>query len=473
MANKTSIAANSLIYPEGAVKKSTQKAPEQREVKNVKTVFTDTDDQIIIPKKMTKLEAAKELELQHAEEEKIVDKVKIFEGWAYNDALVAIMRVSKQTFGWINGQSTFDMFGGEHKPMEVKIQTDIEQWEDCFAGQFVIAAWDGANAKVNATGRTHPQAYIKITGKRRFGDRIDAFFKAIEVELHTNSIYKGKCLLWSKDKGFSFIENRGTDDIILNGNEQLVLDNFIIKPLLSGKKEKRGILFAGPYGTGKTETALKIGRIANKEGQTFIYCKDRNLSEVLDVAKHYQPSIVFVEDIDEMTAGERGTEINDLLNTIDGIQTKGQGLTLIMTTNNKDRINQAFRRPGRIDVVLNFDLPKKPTIATMYKKFLAEAPLDYDQLASITPEVQGAVIKEIANRALLSVEEGEELSEKHVEMSIELTRMQIDFMQEPAVVKDTSLDASLGKLVAEEVKEQIVDYFGDKDNLICGNSSAR
>lgn len=433
----------------------TSKKSTTQDMENIHTEFSETTDSIIIPKRMTKLEASDELRLQHAEEEKVVDKVKIFEGWAYNDSLVAIMRGAKETFGWINAKATKDFFGEEVLPQEIKIQTGVESWEDCFMGEFVIGAWDGAKATVGMTGPRHaPQAYISIAGKRKFGARIDEFFLAIEKELKEHSIYKGQCLMWSEQGGFSFIENRGMDDIVLNTNEQLVLDNFIIKPLKSGKKEKRGILFAGPYGTGKTETALKIGRIANEVDQTFIYVKDRNLSAALDVAKHYQPSIVFVEDIDEMTSGDRDDEINDLLNTIDGIQTKGQAITLIMTTNHKEKINQAFRRPGRIDVVLNFDLPNKKTMAIMYRKFLGENDsLDYDKMAEATPEVQGAVVKEIANRALLSVEDGEQLSNKHVEVSIELTRMQIDFMAEPAVVSVNTLDGRFRDIINEELKE--------------------
>ncbi len=420
------------------------------EMKNTPTQFSKDTDAIIIPQKMSKLEASHELKLQHEEEEKVIEKMKIFEGWMYNDALVASMNVSKTTFGWINAKKKIvqSMFGGEQEvyPTEVKIQTDVEKWEDCFAGEFVAASWDDAIVNISMGGRP-PVAYITVRAKKKFSDRIDEYFLAIENELRKNSIYKGKCLIW-ENQSFSFIENRGSDEIVLNKNEQLVLDNFIIKPLLSGKKEKRGILFAGPYGTGKTETALKIGRTANAAGHTFIYCKDRNLSEVLEVAKHYQPSIVFVEDIDEMTSGDRDENINDLLNTIDGIQTKGQGLTLIMTTNHKEKINQAFRRPGRIDVVLNFDLPNKETMATMYRKFLKDAEgVDYKKMAEMTPEVQGAVVKEIANRALLSIEAGEELADKHIEMSIELTRMQIDFMAEPAIIKDSTLDEAFTTMV--------------------------
>jgi len=428
----------------------------EKELKNTPTIFSDISDTIIIPKRMTKLEAAKELELQHAEEEKIVEKIKVFEGWAYNDALVAICRVSMRTFGWVNAQVIVkeSMFGTQKiLPKEIKIQTDVNAWEECFFGEFLVAAWDNAVTHVDMTfdDNERPQAYIKVTAKRKFGDRITEFFQAVEDELKANSIYKGKCLIWKTREGFSFIENRGSDEIVLNTNEQLVLDNFIIKPLLSGKREKRGILFAGPYGTGKTETALKIGRIANEHGQTFIYCKDRNLAQVLDIAKHYQPSIVFVEDIDEMTAGDRDEQINDLLNTIDGIQTKGQGLTLIMTTNHKEKINQAFRRPGRIDVVLNFDLPNKDTVAKMYRKFLGDAKLDYKKLAKATPQVQGAVIKEIANRALLSADSGRAVTDKDVEVSIELTKMQIEFMSESATPDKDTIDTKLREMMEEAV----------------------
>jgi transitional endoplasmic reticulum ATPase len=434
--------------------KSTTK---DREVENVSTVHSDVET-ILIPTRMTKLQAAEELRLQHEEEEKVVEKVRIFEHWDPRDAIVAAMRVANQTFGWINAKPTQDMFGNEIQPKQIKVQTDVNEHEDCFRGQFVAAAWDKARIDIDVNGR-HSRCMIIVEGKRKFSERVDAFFDAIEEELKNNSIYKGKTLMWSSDEGFNFIENKGTEDIILNENEQLVLDNFIIKPLKQADVGKRGVLFTGPYGTGKTETALKIGRIANEEGQTFIYVKDRNLAEALDVAKNYQPAVIFIEDIDEMTSGDRSEAINDLLNTIDGIQTKGQPLTLLMTTNHQEKINSAFRRPGRIDVILNFALPTKETVAKMYERFLGGAKLNYKKLAEATPEVQGAVIKEIANRALLSVDEGKEIKDKNVLTSIELTRMQVDFMKEEHKVEEPSIDKQLTKMLKEVVVDPIEEQL--------------
>lgn len=436
-----------------------------KEVKNIKTQHSDETDVIIIPSKMTKLQAARELELQHQEEEKIVVKLKVLENWNDKDGLVAIMRTIRKVFGWVNGQTVYGFFGPNH-PKEIKIKTDVNAWEDCFIGQFLIAAWE--NCKANVGQSNGGQAFVQFEVKKKFSARVDAFFLAVEEELKTNSIYKGKCLTWNEQTGFDFIENKGTDEIILNKNEQLVLDYFVMKPITSSEYSKRGILFAGPYGTGKTETALKIGREATKAGQTFIYCKSRNLQILLNVAKQYQPSVIFIEDLDEITSGERDSKINDLLNTIDGIETKGQKLTLIMTTNHKEKINQAFRRPGRIDVVMNFDLPDAETIAVMFKKFLKNGKgaehLDYVTLAGKTPKIQGAVVKEIANRALL-LADGETITNEHVETSIEAAKMQIDFMQEKIEKKETTIENIIESTVTNVVETRVEKVLNENKKV--------
>lgn len=424
----------------------------QKEVHGNQVIFSDQTDAIILPKGMSKRVASKELLLQSEEEEKVVDKTMVFEEWEGNDALVATMRVVKRVFGWINGQATQSMFGSK-PPRELKVKTGVNQFEDCFLGDFLVASWEGAKGTVNFSGK---HCYVNFTVKKKFSVRATEFFTEVEKELKRNSIYKNKCLIWREDTGFDYIENKGTNDIILNKNEQLVLDKFILKPIRTGSTKKVGILMAGPFGTGKTETALMIGREAVTYGQTFIYCKDRNLSKALAVAKRYQPSVLFIEDLDEITSGGRDETTNDLLNTIDGIETKGQALTLIMTTNNKDNINPAFRRPGRIDIIMEFSLPEADTIATMYRRFFDGIPgaqkLDYTMLAGNTPNIQGAMIREIANRAILLVDEGEEITNDIVESAVELAKMQINFMSDKHVVNADTLESHFLKLIDEKTE---------------------
>lgn len=50
------------------------KKKEEKEVLNTVVIASDIADSIIIPKRMSKLEASKELALQHAEEENLLDE---------------------------------------------------------------------------------------------------------------------------------------------------------------------------------------------------------------------------------------------------------------------------------------------------------------------------------------------------------------------------------------------------------------
>lgn len=235
--------------------------------------------------------------------------------------------------------------------------------------------------------------------------------------------------------GFDFVENKGEKNIILNEDEERIVNNLVIRPL--GKPGKRTFLFTGIYGTGKTETALRVGRHGNEKGITFFYLKDPTLfSETLESAKQYAPSLLFLEDVDEIGSGEeRDNRMNELLNTLDGVQTKGQNLTVIFTTNHENRINKAMRRPGRIDLVVKFKVCEKNTTKKIYEALLHKIPgyetLDLDQITAYTPTVQGAVIAEICKRSIDSSEEPGAISTEIVLTSIDSMKHQLDFMDAP------------------------------------------
>lgn len=181
---------------------------------------------------------------------------------------------------------------------------------------------------------------------------------------------------------------------------------------------------------------MRIGREANKKGITFIYCKDGSqFSNLLNTAKQYQPAVIFLEDIDEIGGGEdRDASMNDILNTLDGVQTKGNTITTIFTTNHEQRINKALRRPGRIDVVMKFDKCNANTIKKIYERlfvgFKGFNDLDIDLLVNETPVAQGAIIAEIVERSKRIAESLEgKLTNEIVLTAITSMKDHIEFME--------------------------------------------
>lgn len=434
--------------------------PADRKEINTTTVESEETQTIIIPKGMSKLAASKELKNQWDEEETEIDMAIELKEWQARDGLHAIMIALEKTFGWINAQSTFFS-----TPMELQITTDIINGKvikkDAFLGKMKCASWDNAMADVgivrDRAGR-ELFAFFNINAKKKHKARVKKFFELIQDTLLTQSIYKGKSVM-VQSSGFEFVENKGEKNIILNADEERIINNLVIRPL--GKPGKRTYLFTGIYGTGKTETALRVGREANAKGMTFFYLKDPALfSETLQSAKQYAPSLLFLEDIDEIGSGEeRDNRMNDLLNTLDGVQTKGQNLTVIFTTNHENRINKAMRRPGRIDLVVKFKVCEKDTTRKIYEAILTKVPgyetLDLDRITDYTPSVQGAVIAEICKRSIDSAEEYGAISTDVVMTSIDSMKHQLEFMDAPPENVETA---------AEKLHSALVDV------VIAGNN---
>lgn len=396
-------------------------------------VADDNARKITIPKSMSKLEAAKELESQWKNEEQEIDVVGDFEGWDWKDVLVAIKHVTEDVFGWICGQATF--YGN---PTEIDIVTDIingkPQTTKAFYGNFKLGAWENAGCGIGVRRGT---VSIGVHCKKKFSNEVSQYFNLIRQRLTDASIYRGKSIVVTRDAeknlAFELIENKSTDNIILNKDENLVVDNFIMTSLK--EPGKRCYLFTGSYGNGKTETAMKIGRRAVREnGMSFFYLKDSEAFDLLlERAKKYQPCIVFVEDIDEIASGEqRDSSMNKILNTLDGVQTKGNNLTVIFTTNHAQKINSALRRPGRIDIVIEFKNPNKATAQRIMQNYFegltGADKIDYTLVMADFPDVQGAVVAEVCKRAVKLYKNTGELSTDTVLASLASMSYQIELM---------------------------------------------
>ena len=396
------------IGEKSAIQAVTKMMEEELKQNQAKTEFSKEEKKIIVPISMNKIQASKELKRQWDDEESVIEVDRMFDTWNWKDVLVAVKKAAERHFGWVQGKTTVSIFGTE-RPVEIEIVTDIKDGkkitEACFYGKFTATVWEDAVVNVG------PQ-YLSVEVKKRYADEVRTFFDLIQNILDTESIFRGKAITVTKNENrfgqptidYDIFEMKVSNKIVLNEDIEGIVQNFILDDL--GEEGKRCYLFSGGYGNGKTETAMCVGASGLKAGMAYFYCKDADVFHMLlQQAKNYQPCIVFLEDVDEIGSGtKRDADMNRILNTLDGVQTKGNNLTVIFTTNHEKRINPALRRPGRIDLVINFGNPDKVSVAKIFKAYLGELKdgdkLDYNAISERTPDSPGAVVAEIAKRAV-------------------------------------------------------------------------
>ncbi len=123
---------------------------------------------------------------------------------------------------------------------------------------------------------------------------------------------------------------------------------------------KRGAIFIGPPGNGKTHT---VKALINQLGRPCLYVKgfkseyateQENMGAVFARARISTPCLLVLEDLDSMIDDENRSFF---LNELDGFE-NNTGLLVLATTNHADRLDPAIlNRPSRFDRKYYFHLP--------------------------------------------------------------------------------------------------------------------
>ena len=123
---------------------------------------------------------------------------------------------------------------------------------------------------------------------------------------------------------------------------------------------KRGALFIGPPGNGKTHT---VKALINQLARPCLYVKgfkseyateQENMGAVFARARMATPCLLVLEDLDSMIDDENRSFF---LNELDGFESN-TGLAVLATTNHADRLDPAIlNRPSRFDRKYYFNLP--------------------------------------------------------------------------------------------------------------------
>ncbi len=139
---------------------------------------------------------------------------------------------------------------------------------------------------------------------------------------------------------------------------------------------RRGYLFHGPPGTGKSSLIRALASELSLDIATLDVGRpcmtDDDLREALISAP--KDSLIAIEDVDAVFTQRDGAEkrsgvsFSGLLNAIDGIGAQ-EGRALIMTTNHKEKLDPALIRPGRAYMHTELGLVNAKTARRLFDRF--------------------------------------------------------------------------------------------------------
>jgi len=210
-----------------------------------------------------------------------------------------------------------------------------------------------------------------------------------------------------------------------------------------GALPPRGILLAGPSGTGKT---LLARAVAGEAKVPFLYASSAAFVEIyvgqgaqrvrqfFENARASAPAIVFLDELDavgtsrQVVAGgnqEYAQTLNQLLLELDGMETHSSEadrpiVVTMAATNRYDCLDEALVRPGRLDRIVMVSLPNEAErLATLriHASRLRTQDLDLETLAERTQGRSGAELAHILNEAALLAarQKADAVRQEHVE----------------------------------------------------------
>ncbi len=352
----------------------------------------------------------------------------------------------------ITGQNYHELQAKEmvyQAPMYRQMDIDVDQHEDCLVNPIYLIKTPTSQLAirmggVQAYGALSPLLQVVSRPENLAGPSLDR----IRELMRELSVYRGRVISIERQRTQADYDDSGAagwaqvrfhklppvagDAIVLPLATMRIIERNTIsffrhadRLRREGHPVKRGLLFHGKPGTGKTRTACWLTH-SMPNVTVFLVTGEQlwNIKECCDLAKSLSPAMIILEDVDLIATRRdqnfQTTALHQLMNEMDGLDSSAD-ILFLLTTNLPDQIEAALaNRPGRIDQAIHFPLPDEDCRRRLFQLYACKSKLSVTDWTVILKRTNGAspaFIKELVRKAaLIAVERTPEDSP-----SIELT----------------------------------------------------
>lgn len=255
------------------------------------------------------------------------------------------------------------------------------------------------STEIHRTNVLTPYKKVYLTGKK---SDIQIFVANMSDYFNKNKdIYEFFKVFIPSPKGhwdlISKNKKRSIDTVFIKNKDEIIkdIDEFLSSEedyQIFGHPYKRNYLFFGPPGNGKTSLISAIASQYNLD----IYLMSFSINITDEIFKKLISTLpinglLVIEDIDGLfdEKEKKQVSISTILNIMDGLAKKNRLIT-IMTTNHYDRLSDAFKRAGRIDMNVEFDIASIDSFNQIIQFFCKYKNIDMSQ-------EYGAIVEDFYN----------------------------------------------------------------------------
>lgn len=393
-----------------------------------------------------------------------------------NDGIYQLNQAITKVFGTVSSKEDKSISGDSNiQTVDIEL-ADGTRVKAPFGDINLEGLGEGSEININYDNSSHE---LVVTGKCqfRFASLMDDIIEVTKRNLSENSIFKGQAIEITDINCPKILKLDSVDNQLMVLSDKIKYELRPITARLTNPEKciekgvplKMGVLLSGGYGTGKTYLAFKLAKQAIDNGWIFIYLKDPTLlaeslrmSKIIDKSGH--GVVIFTEDVDQVVRGNRDSAMQDILNTLDGGDTKDMNVISLFTTNHIELIEPTFLRGKRIGSIISMGaLDTKTAEEFIRKSFEIGCYTIQDDLtevckfieeSKIVPAFMAEIIEKV--KAMMVLNDQCVVDPKEIRFSVESYLHQVELSK----TKDMSITPE--KRFVDALKEIMVNPAHEK-----------